>query len=63
VKTLEVQRRWTRGRKGSGTVGQPITEQERSVSAPAKLAQGRQPCGATVRGSVYKRQTREGTER
>jgi hypothetical protein len=35
AKTLEVQHSGTRRPMGSGTITQPIVEQERSVSAPA----------------------------
>jgi hypothetical protein len=43
VKTLVVQHPRTHWRMGSGTIAQPTTEQERSVSAPAGTAAGGQP--------------------
>jgi hypothetical protein len=43
VKLLEVQHPGTRRRIGSGTITQPIVEQERSVSAPAVWAAGCRP--------------------
>jgi len=54
VKTLEVQHPRTHRRRGSGTITQPITEQERSVSAPAGMAGGCQPA-VPGKGELYKR--------
>lgn len=54
VKTLVVQHPRTPWRMGSGTITQPSTEQERSVSAPAGTAAGGQPA-VTGKGELYKR--------
>jgi hypothetical protein len=43
AKSLDVQHRGTRRRSGIGTCAQFGTERERSVSAPATMASGRQP--------------------
>ena len=54
VKTLAVQYPGTRRRRGSGTITQPITEQERSVSVPAGTAAGGQPA-VPGKAELYKR--------
>jgi hypothetical protein len=48
AKSLDVQRLGTRRPRGSGTITQSITEQERSVSTPASLARRVLPSGAPV---------------
>jgi hypothetical protein len=62
AKNLEVQHPRTRRRRGIGMITQPITERERSVSAPGDTAVGRQ---STVPGKreAYKRLPREVVER
>ncbi len=53
AKRLDVQHQRTRRRKGNGTITRPVTEQERSVSAPARwprVATPRRP----VEGEAYK---------
>ena len=59
AKSLEVQHRRTPRRRGRGTVGQPVWEQERPVSAPAVRPGGRHPLWWTGRVGPYKRSPRE----
>jgi hypothetical protein len=56
-KELDVQHPGTHRRMRSGTITQPIAEQERSVSAPAFTAAGCHPA-VPRRGEAYKRRGR-----